>query len=328
ARLGELLARPDLGHELAADLAALSGPAEYLAQLTRGLRHFARDPEHGWDDPRTDLSAWRGEFEGLARTVIPGDVSLRLVLEDPLPVAAIPAHALTQAVFNLVHNAAEAVSAPAPRGPEALIEVRLDRAPDDGWFFLRVRDNGPGMSREVRERCLEPFFTTKARQKGTGLGLAMVHGIVRRAGGSIDVDSTPGLGTTFSLRLPACPTHPAEAAGCPCPAYVTLGDPRAQSLVEICLTSLGCLVASTPPNGSPGPALWVADAAAAREDELRAFLSRGPNRRLVAVNGRPEAAAPGLTVLTPGASFGDLRRTVQEAALALRRLERERESSR
>lgn len=72
---------------------------------------------------------------------------------------------------------------------------------DGDHVRVEVTDTGTGMTNEVRRRCLEPFFSTKG-EKGSGLGLAMVYGIIRRLRGTIDITSSVGQGTTFSLRLP------------------------------------------------------------------------------------------------------------------------------
>jgi signal transduction histidine kinase len=81
------------------------------------------------------------------------------------------------------------------------VTVRTRREAGDA--IVEVIDTGSGMTAEVRERCLEPFFTTKG-DDGTGLGLAMVFGIIKRHQGSLEIESAPGHGTTFRIRLPAC----------------------------------------------------------------------------------------------------------------------------
>src|SRR4030095_9486066 len=80
---------------------------------------------------------------------------------------------------------------PAAQGATALPQIQIE-----------VRDNGIGMDERTRQRCLEPFFSTKALRGGTGLGLAMVYGMVQRHEGTIDIDSAPGRGTTVRLNLP------------------------------------------------------------------------------------------------------------------------------
>jgi two-component system cell cycle sensor histidine kinase/response regulator CckA len=99
-----------------------------------------------------------------------------------------------------------------PRGGSLVIETRNALDPGEAgadpgassgqWVHLVVRDTGSGMSPEVQERIFEPFFTTKELGKGTGLGLAMVHGIVTQNGGRVRVESQPGLGTAFEIRFP------------------------------------------------------------------------------------------------------------------------------
>jgi two-component system, NtrC family, sensor kinase len=73
---------------------------------------------------------------------------------------------------------------------------------DNGYVVIKFRDSGPGITEDVITRIFDPFFTTKSVNEGTGLGLSIVHGIIERHGGDIKVESKPGVGTTFTVRLP------------------------------------------------------------------------------------------------------------------------------
>ena len=108
------------------------------------------------------------------------------------PVAAEPGE-LREAVTNLIFNAVDAM----PEGGR--IAIRTRAADDD--VVVEISDTGLGMPEEVRRRCLEPFFTTKG-EHGTGMGLAMVYGSIERHGGTMDIRSTPSVGTTISFTLP------------------------------------------------------------------------------------------------------------------------------
>ncbi len=102
---------------------------------------------------------------------------------------------LREALINLVLNAVDAM----PTGGSLTLETRRD----GDWVVLAVADSGTGIPPDVRRRIFEPFFTTK--ESGTGLGLSIVSGIISSYGGTIDVESQPGTGTTFTIRLPAAP---------------------------------------------------------------------------------------------------------------------------
>ena len=103
-----------------------------------------------------------------------------------------------QVLMNLVINAADAM----PDGGHLVVTTDVS----DGRCVLRVSDDGCGISEDIRERIFEPFFTTKAAGKGTGLGLAVVHGIVTRAGGTIHVVSEAGRGSVFTIEVPLSDT--------------------------------------------------------------------------------------------------------------------------
>ena len=116
-----------------------------------------------------------------------------------------------EAVMNLCTNAMQAM----PQGGMLSVELRRDHVarsrvlshsplPPGDYLALTVADQGGGITPAVMERLFEPFFTTKAAQSGTGLGLAVVHGVVAEFGGAIDVHSTHGLGARFTLFLPEC----------------------------------------------------------------------------------------------------------------------------
>jgi signal transduction histidine kinase len=111
-----------------------------------------------------------------------------------IPVVMGDAARLRDAITNLIFNAVDAM----PKGGTLVLRTRVQGEN----VLLEVSDNGIGMTDEVCRRCFEPFFTTKG-QHGTGLGLAMVFGIAQRHSGTIDIASKPGIGTTFTLRLPA-----------------------------------------------------------------------------------------------------------------------------
>jgi len=106
--------------------------------------------------------------------------------------------------MNLVVNARDAM----PEGGTLTIETQ---PPDGEGVVLVVRDTGVGMDEATLARVFDPFFTTKAASRGSGLGLASVYGIVSQAGGSVDVESSPGRGATFRVVLPATAERPVPA---------------------------------------------------------------------------------------------------------------------
>jgi CheY-like chemotaxis protein/anti-sigma regulatory factor (Ser/Thr protein kinase) len=130
-------------------------------------------------------------------------VDLRLEAMEALPpLAGVPGE-IREALMNLVFNAVDAL----PQGGS----IRLRAAVQEPFLAIEVADTGLGMDEEQKARCLEPFYTTKGAN-GTGLGLAMVYGVMQRHGGDIRIESTPGRGTTVRLLFPHRSLPPAPEA--------------------------------------------------------------------------------------------------------------------
>jgi signal transduction histidine kinase/DNA-binding response OmpR family regulator len=193
------------------DVAALRKRAELLSTLSlqgaaavRRMQEFTRirkDAPSGAVDlndvvrSAVELSRWKWKDECEARGV---QVAVRVEAGE-IPVTRGDGTELAQVVCNLIFNAVEALDG----GGEIVLATR----PDGGDIVLTVADNGAGMSPEIRQRIFEPFFTTKER--GQGLGMSIIYGIVARHRGEITVRSEEGKGTAFELRLPVSPP-PAE----------------------------------------------------------------------------------------------------------------------
>jgi signal transduction histidine kinase len=122
-------------------------------------------------------------------------VSFQTDFDSDVTAAGIGAE-LREVLTNLIFNALDAIPG------AGLITLRTFR--QDGAAILEVIDTGVGMTPDVKERCLEPFFTTKG-DHGTGLGLAMVFGIIKRHQGTLEIESASGRGTTFRISLPSLP---------------------------------------------------------------------------------------------------------------------------
>ncbi|MGE3540517.1 MAG: PAS domain S-box protein [Candidatus Tectimicrobiota bacterium] len=157
-----------------------------------------------------DLAPLLREVATFLRASLPATIAMELRLEAQPWFVQADATQIHQVLMNLCTNAGQAMQAAGGRLHIALENVQVDatEAARHGnlkpgpYVRLRVQDTGPGMTPEVLERLFEPFFTTKATGQGTGLGLAVAHGIVREHDGAITVESTPGQGSTFAVYLP------------------------------------------------------------------------------------------------------------------------------
>ncbi len=176
---------------------------ERSAGLTRQLLAFGRKQVIA---PKVlDLNMIIRDTQRILRRGISEDIRLITRLSDEPATVRADSVQLEQVLMNLVVNARDA----SPRGGTVTIEtgfveneIRDSSHPAGRYVILSVSDNGTGMSEEVQARLFEPFFTTKEVGKGTGLGLAVVHGIVTQSDGRIFVDSESGRGTTIRIHLP------------------------------------------------------------------------------------------------------------------------------
>jgi CheY-like chemotaxis protein len=172
------------------------------AALTRQLLLFSRRDTAKKE--LVDLNEIVLSTAGLLRRLVRENIGFHLALSsDPLP-AELDRGQIEQVLMNLVVNASDAM----PDGGRLTISTSA-AAPDS--VFFSVSDTGCGIAQELRDRIFDPFFTTKAPDAGTGLGLSVVHGIVARHGGTIEVESTVGGGSAFRIGLPRADRPTAEA---------------------------------------------------------------------------------------------------------------------
>jgi PAS domain S-box-containing protein len=230
-----LLADFDPGDPRCADIAEIQKAGASAADLTRQLLAFSRK---GIIEPtRFDLNGVVTDMQALLGRLIGEDVTITLGLRPGLAGVNADRGQVEQVVMNLAINARDAM----PGGGTLTIEtatVDLDEryakthlAVKPGLYVaLTLTDTGGGMTPEVQARLFEPFFTTKEVGKGTGLGLASVHGIVTRNGGSVDVSSEVGRGSSFTVYLPKVEVGDAAAIA---PAAVARPPAGAETVLVV-----------------------------------------------------------------------------------------------
>ena len=193
---------PDLAELVGATVAAARRGGvllERIAQIS-GQRTLRPQP--------TDMTGFLADLRVMARTALPGPVTLEMQIAPDLPHLMLDQGLVQDCVLNLILNARDAIG---PR--KGRISLRAEKL-GETWLELSVADTGPGFSAHALDRALDPFFTTKAAEGGSGLGLSMVYDQITLAGGHVRLANRPQGGALVTLRLPLRPVAaPAALTG-------------------------------------------------------------------------------------------------------------------
>jgi len=180
-----------------ADIELILKEARRARDVVRRLLDFARQGER--TRTKTDINEIIEDVLMLTRHLIhTSGVQLSIELIKDPPWVSVDTNQMKQVLLNLIHNALQAM----PAG--GTLEIRTSTRSKDNrqWVVIEVKDSGMGIEVKNKDRIFEPFFTTKSSSGGTGLGLSVTYGIVTDHGGTIDVESSSGKGSTFTVWLP------------------------------------------------------------------------------------------------------------------------------
>jgi two-component system, NtrC family, sensor kinase len=196
AQLLKLVIPPNEDNYEPVDLISRAG--DRAAKVVRGLLDFARQAQYEFEPAGVNDSILQA-LDLVAYQLSSANIQVRQNLAGDLPEVQASWEHLKSVWLNLLINARDALlEVPGER----LMEITTSLNPAATHIQVMIRDNGPGMNPAELGRIFEPFYTTKAPGKGTGLGLATSHRIVEQHGGDIEVVSEPGIGTAFVVRLP------------------------------------------------------------------------------------------------------------------------------
>lgn len=255
----EIIAREQLTPLAHEQVAAIGKDLAILRRLVLDLRDLSGSGQDRRG--RTSVPEWWRRNRSRLLSLLPAGASFEATLSPEVEPVAISQARLTVAISHLFGNAARAI------GTQGSVRLRVDAEPRSRMVRFEVSDDGRGMSEPVRRRALEPFFTTKTRQIGTGLGLSLVRSLVARCGGSIEIESAPRRGTRVVVRLPQAGRARAAAGLL---AVVAVGDPRVAGFVEQVLAHAGARLGRRLPES--GRWLLVVEGEAARAERVRRIV--------------------------------------------------------
>ncbi len=180
-------------------LRAIEEEIDRIARIVRGLLDFARPPVSGGAPARLSEELKRVQ-ELLGPTLAKKHIELRTEIPDNLPQLSLSSDHLSQVLLNLLRNAEQAIGSDGT----IFVRARVAEVPNGApYVVIEVEDTGPGIPPDVLPKIFEPFFTTKRHKEGMGLGLAVTQRLIVSVGGKIEVESTPGQGTTFRVSIPS-----------------------------------------------------------------------------------------------------------------------------
>jgi signal transduction histidine kinase/CheY-like chemotaxis protein len=222
---------PNLSERTRSYLTTIQRAIEDVARTVARMREFYREREAQLTLERVEINRAVRQVVELTRprwSDLPQQrglmVDLQTELKDPLPDIMGAEHEIRDALTNLIFNAVDAM----PAGGRLSVRTRgtLDANGADR-VMIEVSDTGVGMDEDTRRRCLEPFYTTKG-ERGTGLGLAMVYGMIQRHSAELEIESAAGQGTTVRLSFPA---HTSSVVSTDCAARPAMTNRRLRILL-------------------------------------------------------------------------------------------------
>lgn len=310
-RLDVLAATKDLPPAARDDVVSIQASVARLQRLAAGLRLLASDPfDHRNEVQQLHLASWWLEVAPLVVDALAPGTRVTTDLSEELPTLGVPPGVLAQVVMNLVMNARRALN-----GVESPAMSFVGTVNGHGTVQLTVRDNGVGMDEDVRQRCFEPFFTTRPREYATGLGLSTGRSLLQRYGGDLRLNEPDGeAGVAFELTLPVRSHAASRATGgdtvtldrgasAGVGVRVTLRDPRHRTVTLLMLSQRGLKPWSAAESdaaiAAPGTIICDGDAVTSLLAELQTQGVRD-RTRVIAVGTPPESEhASGVTWVAP-----------------------------